>query len=65
MNLQDDRRWLSIQGVVNRPDKDKVVKCYVDDKFYSGWFQADADSAENFMSCSGYAIMYAICPVLW
>ena len=55
---------LSTRGVVYKPYKYKVVDCYVDSNFTSGWYQSDSDNAENFMSCTVYVIMYVVFPVL-
>ena len=48
-----------------KPDKEKGIECYIDADFAGGWAQADSDNVENFMSCTGYVIMYVGCPVLW
>ena len=37
----------------------------MDADFAGGWQQADADSAENVMSRTGYVLMYAGCPINW
>ena len=58
-------RWLSTRSAVYRTDKEKVIGCYVDENFASDWDQADADNAENVMSCTRYIITYAGYPVLW
>jgi hypothetical protein len=55
----------SDRGVIYRPDKTKGLECYVDADFAGGWNLADADSAENVLSRTGFVIMYAGCPVLW
>ena len=60
-----ERRRGLTGGVVYMPDKEKVIKCYVDSEFSVGWSQADSNNAENNMSHTGYIIMYAGCPVLW
>ena len=36
----------------------------VDADFVGGWSQANANSADNTMSCKGYVIMCAGCPIL-
>ena len=52
-------------GVVYSTDKEKGVKCYVDEDFAGGWDQADPNDEENSRSLSGYVITYGVCPVLW
>jgi len=37
----------------------------VDADFAGGWDKADADSAENVMSRTGYNMMYGECPINW
>lgn len=52
-------------GIIYKPDRSKGLECYVDADFAWGWTQADASNAENVLSCTGYVIMYANCPILW
>ena len=56
---------LITRGVVYHPNIEKFIECYIDDVFYSGWYQADSDNAENVMSHTGFVMMYVGCPVLW
>ena len=65
MDLPDVNWRLSTRGVVYIPGKEKGIECYVDDDFVGGWDQADSNSTENVMSCTGYIIAYEVCPVLW
>ena len=65
VDLSYVNRRLFTCGVVYNPDKEKGVQFYVDADFSSGWSQADANNAENFLSRMGYVITYAGCPVLW
>ena len=58
--LRDPQR-----GIVYKPDPTRGIECFVDADFAGGWSQADADSAENVMSRTGFVIMYAGCPVIW
>ena len=37
----------------------------MDADFAGGWDKADADSAENVMSRTGYNMMYGECPINW
>jgi len=53
------------RGIIYKPDCLKGLECYVDADFAGGWTQADASNAENVLSCTGYVIMYASCPILW
>ena len=64
MYLPDVNRRLTTQGVVYKLDIEECIDCYVDADFYGGWDQAVADSAENFMSCTGYLMPCAGCPLL-
>ena len=52
-------------GIIYHPDKSKGIECFVDANFVGAWDQADAQSAENVMSRTGFAIFYAGCPILW
>ena len=63
MDLLDGNRRLSTWGIVYITNKEKVIECYI--YAVSGWAQADADNAENFMSCTVYVITYGLCPLLW
>ena len=65
MYLPYGNRRLSTCGVVYKPDKEKGIEYYIDAEFSGGWDQAYSDNAENVMSCTGYVITYAGCPVLW
>ena len=53
------------KGIIFKPDKTKGVECFVDADFAGGWSKADAYSAENVMSRSGFIILFAGCPVYW
>ena len=37
MDLMDGNRWLSTRGVVYRTNKGKIIECYIDTNFTSGW----------------------------
>jgi len=52
-------------GIIYKPDKNIGLECYVDADFAGGCSQADSDNAENFLSQTGYVIMYANCPIHW
>eukprot|EP00957_Ditylum_brightwellii_P020580 1551032-Ditylum_brightwellii.AAC.1 len=61
-------KYLSVTsnyGVVCSPDPSLGTQCYVDADFAGSWAKVDADNPENVMSCTGFVIMYARCPVLW
>jgi hypothetical protein len=53
------------RGIIYKPDKNKGLECYIDADFAGAWSQADADNAENVLSCTGYVLMYPNCPILW
>ncbi len=53
------------RGIIYKPDKSKGLECYIDADFAGGWSQADAENANNVLSCTGYILMYAHCPILW
>ena len=65
MDLLDENWQLITCSVVYNRDIEKGTECYVDANFFCEWDQTDADNAENIMSCTGYLITYAVCPVLW
>ena len=52
-------------GIVYNPDTTKDIECYFDVDFSEGWNHIDADNSENAISCTGYVIIYAGCPVFW
>ena len=52
-------------GIINNPDTEKVLECYVDAYFAGGWQQADSRDADNVMSRTGMVIMYANWPINW
>ena len=41
------------------------MEVYVDADFAGGWNKTDAKNVENVMSCTGYIIYYAGCPLIW
>ena len=49
--------------IVFNPNKPQGLECYVNAAFSRGWTQTDSDNAENFMSQTGYVIVYAGCPI--
>ena len=51
MGLPDVKCRLSTCGIVYNMDKEKVIKCYVDNNFASGWDQSYDDNTYNGMSC--------------
>ena len=60
--LRDPQR-----GIVYKPDPTRGIECFVDADFAGAWSRADAESAENVMSRTGFVIMYmcAGCPIIW
>ena len=53
------------RGMVYNVDKTKGLEVYVDADFAGGWSAADANSADNVLSRTGFVICYANCPVIW
>jgi hypothetical protein len=41
------------------------IECYVDADFTGGWNITTSADAENIMSCTGFVITYATCPIYW
>ena len=41
------------------------MECYVDAGFAGGWNRTTSANADNIMSCTGFVITYAICPIYW
>ena len=52
MDLLDSNCHLSTHGVVYKQYKENGLECYVNADFSDGWYQADEDNVENFMSCT-------------
>ena len=65
MDLPYENWQLYTRGVVYKTNKEKGIKCYIDDYFDCEWAQADANNEENVMSHTEYVITYVECPVLW
>ena len=53
------------RGIIYKPDKSKGLECCVDAGFAGGWSNADANNADNVLSCTGYVIHYTGCPIIW
>ena len=53
------------RGVICRPDPTKGLECFDDADFAGSWDRGDSDNPENVMSCTGYVLMYAGCPLVW
>ena len=49
----------------DKVDKSKGLEVYVDADFAGGWVSADANSADNVLSRTGFIICYANCPIIW
>jgi hypothetical protein len=41
------------------------IECYVDADFAGGWNITTSTDAGNVMSCTGFVITYANCPIFW
>ncbi len=51
------------KGIVYEPDKSMGIECYVDADFAGGWNLTISANADNVMSCTGFVITYANCPI--
>ena len=65
MDLPNVNQRLTTCGIVYRTNIEKVINCYIDSEFSSGWDQEDSDNAENVMSYKEHEITYTGCPLLW
>eukprot|EP00957_Ditylum_brightwellii_P121571 9271324-Ditylum_brightwellii.AAC.1 len=52
------------RGIIYEPDPNLGIQCFVDADFAGSWSKTEADNPDNVMSCTGFVIMYADCPVL-
>jgi hypothetical protein len=41
------------------------IECYVDADFAGGWNITTSADADNLMTCTGFVITYANCPIYW
>jgi hypothetical protein len=41
------------------------IECYVDADFAGGWNITTSTDADNVVSCTGFVIIYANCPIYW
>ena len=53
------------KGLIFRPDISEGLECFVDADFAGGWKDRDHTSSESVLSCTGFVIMYAGCPLTW
>ncbi len=53
------------KGIKYKIDLSKGLECYVDANFAGGWDQTDPHNAHNLISCTGFVIKYADCPIYW
>ncbi len=53
------------KGIICRSDSSRGLKCFADADFAGGWERGDSDNPENVMSCTGYVVLYAGCPIIW
>jgi hypothetical protein len=53
------------RGLVYEPDKSMGTECYNDADFAGGWNIITSANADNIMSCTGFVITYANCPIYW
>ncbi len=53
------------KGIIYEPDKSMGTGCYVGADFAGGWNKITSADADNVMSCTGFVITYANCPIYW
>jgi hypothetical protein len=53
------------RGIVYEPDTSMGMECYIDADFAGGWNIITSAYADNVMSCTGFVITYANCPIYW
>jgi hypothetical protein len=41
------------------------IECYAEADFAGGWNTTTSTDADNLMSCTGYVITHANCPIYW
>ena len=52
-------------GVIYTIDKTKGLGFYVDNYFAGDWDSDDSSNADNFLSRTGFIILYAGWPIIW
>ena len=53
------------KGIVFEPDLSCGLECHVDADFAGGWASGEHSTPESVLSCAGYVISYAGCPIHW
>ena len=53
------------KGLIFKPDLKQGFKCYVDADWAGNWLKRNPNSPASVLSCSGFLIKYADCPILW
>ena len=53
------------KGLKYSPDLNRGLECYVDADLTGGWSSGDHSNLECVLSCTGFVIMCAGCPVTW
>ena len=53
------------KGIIFKPDTSKGLECHVDADFAGGWASGDTTNPEAVLSCTGFVISYAGCPIYW
>ena len=53
------------KGLMFKPDLKQGFKCYVDADWAGNWLMSNPNSPTGVLSCSGFLIKYADCPILW
>ena len=55
---------MATQWLIEQPDKEKGIECYVDADFVGGWNQEEGNNPVLVLSVMGYVITYANCPII-
>ena len=53
------------QGLIFKPDMKDGFKCYVDADWAGNWLKTCPNDKTGALSCTGYIITYAYCPIVW
>ncbi len=53
------------KGLILKPNLTRGLECYVNADFAGGWSSGDHTNPKAVLSCTGFVIMYAGCPIFW
>ena len=53
------------KGIIFQPDPTKGLEFHVDAGFAGGWAIGEHSNPEDVLSCTGFVISYAGCPIYW